>query len=128
MGTAPTGPPQVTLGGARGDMAAALRGERNGVCLPPHPPRLPPVSPHLAQHRLLLGLGTCTSVLPFPLGVRKSEPSRSSFLLAWSRREKSHIGAEPDPPPSPPTPPRGHQPSPGCHSPGWGGGDLPKGS
>lgn len=59
----------------------ALRGKRSGVCSPQLP------LPHLIPHHLLLGLGTCASVQPFPLGVRNSGPSRSSFLLAWSTRE-----------------------------------------
>lgn len=65
-------------------------------------------------HHLLLGLGTCASVLPFPLGVRNSRPSRSSFLLAWSRRENPISGLS-QTPPSPLDPHSGHHPSPG-----WG--------
>lgn len=43
----------------------------------PTPLPLPSKAPNL-----LLGLGTCTRVLPFPFGVWSSGPSRSSLRLA----------------------------------------------
>lgn len=112
--------PRVTLGGARGDIAAALIGERNGVCPPPSSP--PPILPSTTYS---WGWGPALTSCPSPWACKIRGPPGPASSSPGAR-EKTLRRGRPRHPPESPEPFPGHGPSPGCHSLGWG--DLARGS
>lgn len=112
--------PRVTLGGARGDIAAALIGERNGVCPPPSSP--PPILPSTTYS---WGWGPALTSCPSPWACKIRGPPGPASSSPGAR-EKTLRRGRPRHPPESPEPFPGHGPSPGCHSLEWG--DLARGS